>query len=98
MEDKTVWMKGGKPCEFTDLDQDVQEGFWAKGYGLSFKPEAQTNTLPDDLPSRDELFAAGFETLDDVPQAIEALVEIKGIGAKGAAKIIEAIEVINATE
>ena len=38
-EDKTVWMKGGKPCAFTDLDKDVQEGFWAKGFGLAFKPE-----------------------------------------------------------
>ena len=38
-EDTTVWMKDGKSCAFADLDKDVQEGFWAKGYGLSFKPK-----------------------------------------------------------
>lgn len=46
------------------------------------------NPLPSDFPARIILFGAGFDTVDKVLQAGEAITDIKGIG-KGTIKQID---------
>lgn len=42
--------------------------------------EGDENTLPEDLPARDILFAEGFDTAEKVKEAGESITDIKGIG------------------
>lgn len=51
-------------------------------------PPVIENPLPTDFPSRLLLFEAGFDTVDKVLQAGEAITDIKGIG-KGTLKQID---------
>ena len=50
--------------------------------------EAAGCRLPEDLPMRELLAANGFETLEQVAAAGEALMEIDGIGEKTMRKIL----------
>lgn len=54
------------------------------------KPEPiQMGTpLPDDLPGRDKLAAAGITILESVPRDGDALIAIEGIGATTAGRIL----------
>ncbi len=47
------------------------------------------NTLPEDLPARDVLFEAGYDTIEKIKKAGESLIDVKGIG-KGTLKQLEA--------
>jgi hypothetical protein len=38
-----------------------------------------TNTLPADLPARDKLFAAGFDTIEKVKAAGDGLLDVVGV-------------------
>lgn len=51
--------------------------------------EGADNTLPEDFPARDILFAEGFDTALAVKGAGEAITDVKGIG-KGTYKQIVA--------
>ena len=51
-------------------------------------PVPVENPLPSDFPARIILFEAGFDTVDKVLQAGEAITDIKGIG-KGTLKQID---------
>ena len=39
----------------------------------------KVNTLPDDLPARDKLFAAGFNSLEKIKEAGDSLLDVVGI-------------------
>jgi len=51
--------------------------------------EDVVNTLPEDFPARDILFAEGFDTAEKVKEAGESILDVKGIG-KGTYKQIVA--------
>lgn len=42
-------------------------------------PAPKVNALPEDLPARDKLFAAGFDTLEKVKEAGDSLLDVVGI-------------------
>lgn len=50
--------------------------------------------LPDDLPARKEMLAAGFASLDEVADAVEAgtLTDVDGIGAATVEKVVAYLE------
>lgn len=49
--------------------------------------EGPVNKLPVDIPAREILFENGLETIKDVKNAIDVLIDIDGIGKKTAEKI-----------
>jgi hypothetical protein len=51
----------------------------AEGDAASVISTDVVNTLPADLPARDKLFAAGYDTLDKVIAAGEGLLDVIGI-------------------
>lgn len=53
--------------------------------------EGKTNTLPDDLPARQLLFDAGFETVADILNAQSTLTDVPGISKRMAEKILKAL-------
>ena len=53
--------------------------------------EVPVSEVPDDFPAREELAAAGYETLESVPRAVDELTALPGIGKKTAGKILEAL-------
>jgi hypothetical protein len=62
------------------------------GYALPLPDDddnAKENTLPEDFPARDILFAEGFDTPEKVKEAGESITDVKGIG-KGTYKQIAA--------
>jgi hypothetical protein len=42
-------------------------------------PAEKTNSLPEDLPARDKLFAAGFDSIEKVKEAGDSLLDVVGI-------------------
>lgn len=40
---------------------------------------APVNTLPEDLPGRDKLFAAGYTKIEDVKDAGDSILDVQGI-------------------
>ncbi len=58
-----------------------------KGYIIPIpdQEDKKDNPLPEDLPARDILYEAGFDTVEKVKEAGESLADIKGIG-KGTLK------------
>lgn len=42
-------------------------------------PAPKINALPEDLPARDKLFAAGFDTIEKVKEAGDGLLDVVGI-------------------
>jgi len=90
---KVKWLKAH--CKFAYVAGDVgyvtpewAEKLLAQGYILLI-PDALTeitgpapgkvNTLPDDLPARDKLFAAGFDSLENIKEAGDSLLDVVGI-------------------
>jgi hypothetical protein len=60
-----------------------------KGYVINLPDdEGDLNTLPEDLPSRDILFEAGYDTIEKIKKAGESLTDVKGVG-KGTLKQLE---------
>lgn len=53
--------------------------------------ELPVTEVPPEFPARDELAAAGFETLEAMPQTVEELTAVPGIGKKTAGKILNAL-------
>lgn len=53
-----------------------------KGYIIPVpsQEDEKKNPLPEDLPARDILFDAGFDTAEKVKEAGESLSDVKGIG------------------
>lgn len=56
------------------------------------KKQGEANNLPQDMPMRDKLFAAGYKTVADVKEAGESLVEIPGISVAAQKKIHKYLE------
>lgn len=54
--------------------------------------EGDVNTLPEDLPAREILFAEGFDTAEKVKEAGESILDIKGIGKATYKLIVEFLE------
>ena len=50
------------------------------------------NSLPEGIPARDLLFNNGYESIEQILEARNTLVDIKGIGKVAALKIIEFCE------
>ncbi len=50
--------------------------------------EDDLNKLPEDLPSRDILFEAGYDSIEKIKKAGDSLIDVKGIG-KGTLKQLE---------
>jgi hypothetical protein len=62
-----------------------------KGYVINLPVDGDVddiNKLPEDIPSRDILFEAGYDTIEKIKKAGESLIDVKGIG-KGTLKQIE---------
>jgi hypothetical protein len=53
--------------------------------------DKDVNTLPEDLPCREILFAAGFDSVEKVKEAGESLIDIKGIGKTSVKNILDFI-------
>jgi hypothetical protein len=51
------------------------------------KEDDEVNPLPEDLPVRDLLFENGFDTIEKIKEAGDAITDIKGIG-KGTLKTL----------
>jgi hypothetical protein len=49
------------------------------GSGSASDGSGVTNTLPADLPARDKLFAAGFDTIEKVRAAGDGLLDVVGV-------------------
>ena len=47
------------------------------------------NSLPEGMPARDLLFNNGYESIEQILEARDTLVDVKGIGNAAASKIIE---------
>jgi hypothetical protein len=61
------------------------------GYVIILPDDASaglSNPLPEDFPGRDLLFEAGFDSVEKIVAAGEAITDVKGIG-KGTVKAIE---------
>ena len=56
------------------------------------EPAAEVS-LPDDLPGRDQLFAAGYTTLESVPRKGKELTAVSGIGPVTANQILTWLKV-----
>lgn len=54
--------------------------------------EGDANTLPEKLPLRELLFENGYETVEQILQVRNTLVDVKGIGKALSLKIIEFCE------
>ena len=74
----------GEEAEFEDLQADelIRQGYCC----LPEKDEQVENMLPEDLPAREVLFAAGVKTLDEL-SGIDDLTSLEGVGKKTAEKI-----------
>lgn len=53
---------------------------------------ADENTLPEDMPGRELLFAEGFDTAEKVKEAGESITDIKGIGKATYKLIVEYLQ------
>jgi len=62
------------------------------GLVYSREPAAEVS-LPDDLPGRDQLFAAGYTTLESVPRKGKELTAVSGIGPVTANQILTWLKV-----
>lgn len=74
-----------------ELPDEVATDLVNKGYVTLYQGE-EKNELPEGMPARKILFDNGFRTVEDVLNAKEALVEVKGIGKKMVETIIEYCE------
>ena len=54
--------------------------------------EYPSTEIPPEFPARDELVAAGFQTLEAVPTTVEELTALPGVGKKTAQKILGGLE------
>jgi len=59
-----------------DLEKLLKDGYVVP---LQDEEDEKINTLPEDLPARDILFAEGFDTAEKVQEAGESITDIKGI-------------------
>ena len=80
--------------DISELSADKAAVLTESGHVLSFPgvKEKEDNTLPADLPCREILFSNGFDTMEKIKEAGNALSEIKGITVKSAEKILSFIE------
>lgn len=61
----------------------AKHGLLEKGFVMSLPDDEEddiNNTLPEDLPGREILFAEGFKTADEVQKGGEGVTDLKGIG------------------
>jgi hypothetical protein len=81
--------------DVADIGSAVAATLIAQGYAIMI-PDTETvgeNALPDDLPYRTKLWEEAYTSLKDVERANpEELAGIKGIGKKGAEKILKYFE------
>jgi hypothetical protein len=88
---KVKWLKAHNKFSYVAGDVGYVTPVWAEillaqGYILPV-PDAVTelpesapvNTLPEDLPARDKLFAAGFDSIEKVKEAGDSLLDVIGI-------------------
>jgi hypothetical protein len=89
---KVKWLKAHFSFAYTAGDVGLITPEWAEkllaqGYILPI-PDADTeipvivtkvNTLPEDLPARNKLFEAGFDTVEKVKEAGDSLLDVTGI-------------------
>jgi hypothetical protein len=76
--------------DIADIAPEAAAKLVDDGFAIIVPPtEGDDNELPDNLPGRFILYKEGFKTLEDVKKIIESLTEIKGIGKKLAAEIVE---------
>ncbi len=76
-------------------NKQVAENAIATGYARlpgDVPPEVAGTSLPENFPVRDELLAAGIETLEDVPRSVSELKALPGVGKVAAARILAALE------
>lgn len=80
--------------DVADLGSAVAAPLIAHGYAIMIPDtEVDENALPDDLPYRTKLWEEAYTSLKDVERANpEELAGIKGIGKKGAEKILKYFE------
>lgn len=79
------------PGDIAEISSEKAAERVAKGFVMLLpddEKKGKENPLPEDFPSRDILFKEKFETVEQVKEAGEALLDIKGIG-KGTLKQIE---------
>jgi hypothetical protein len=78
--------------EIAELSNEVAARLINQGSAIMIPDTiGEVNQLPPDLPYRELLFDAGFETIQDIINAQKALSTIKGISPKAALKIMEYI-------
>lgn len=79
---RVIWLKGYPGhVSFAGLKSSVDASLAPKLFKDGFiqllpdEQEESVNTLPEDLPARDKLFAAGFTTIDQVKEAGDSLLD-----------------------
>lgn len=81
--------------DVADLGSAIAAPLIANGYAIMI-PETEAvaeNALPDDLPFRTKLWEEAYTSLKEVEKAtVGELAGIKGIGKKGAEKILKYFE------
>jgi hypothetical protein len=84
---KPHWAYSYSAGETGSVFADVAPSLLKGGFILPApdKDNDKVNPLPEDLPVRDLLFENGFETVEKIKEAGEAITDIKGIG-KGTLK------------
>jgi hypothetical protein len=88
---KVKWLKAHPKFAYVAGDVGYVTPEWAEkllpeGYIIPI-PEAEivefkkdpVNPLPDDLPGRDKLFTAGFDSLEKIKEAGDGLLDVVGI-------------------
>lgn len=78
--------------DIAQVDDDKAAELLNRGYAIILPEDGGddiVNTLPEDLPGRVALFAAGFETPEAVKEAGDSILDVEGVG-KGTLKQIEA--------
>lgn len=80
--------------DVADLGSAVAAPLIAHGYAIMIPDtEVDENTLPDDFPFRTKLWEEAYTSIKEVEKAtVEELSGIKGIGKKGAEKILKYFE------
>ena len=96
---KVKWLKAHRSYAYVTGDVGevtplAAEMLLAEGY-IMLVPETieekkepeKVNTLPEDFPGRDKLFAAGFETVEQVIAAGDSVLDVVGISQNMLKKI-----------
>lgn len=82
--------------ETTEIADETAGKFIEDGLAILIpKTEGENddnNSLPEEMPARDLLFNNGYESIEQILEARNTLVDIKGIGKAAALKIIEFCE------